>query len=826
MALTFSDSAISGRRTAYALCIAEAANKRRIARSIGDDEGAAAMEHRMWILSWARDIMLLYPLTTETCNGQYIPDYDTVCCAMKLADPCCAYCACTPTPQPPPYDCTITPNYTAIPVDVSFYGSELPGVTYFIVSNSGSIANPWSAHVGELVVDTVNFTPVADLEIVQDPNTNEYWTMGGGTPGLLYPVINMVEVVAGDYVLISEYPDINASRSRNVLIEGSVDGVTWESLYEGPETVLEDPFYVTATAGMTEVRITYRFGLCSDGPFDGVVTQGELLEFVTTSAGSSVAVTFRSSTGYIRCRDWSGNEFVFGTGNPALDIVTNIPIPTTGPFSGNANKVVYTWPVTSPSAILPSGSLTRFVGQSSRLISATLTRASGITLVNVANNQLTSLPMSPTSEPLSVTCNGNQLTTLVIPGSSMTSLVASNNLLTDIDLSAHTGLLTCTLSSNLITSIDVSANVLMTSLSVNANQLAALNVSANTALTFLNAANNLLGSINVSANTLLTDLYINNNTIGTISVAANTALLRFYCNNNLLTSLNVSLNTALLDLRCNNNAIGTLNVSSNTLLQTLHCYSCSLSTLDVSANTALVTLLCYNNLLTALDITLNTALVTLDCGNNDITAIDPTNCTLLQTLNVYGNELTALDITLNTALRTVLAQDNDITAIDPTNAPLITNFQVSNNPIGTIDLSANTALLILYVNNCGLAALSVPSTALQQLYAQNNDIVTLNVSGKAALSTLFVSGNALLTTLNFNNCNVLSLSVTACSAISSLQGVNNRLNAASVDALFTPLIPGTAGTVAINGGTSAAPTAASLVQRNNLIAGGWTITTN
>ena len=47
-----------------------------------------------------------------------------------------------------------------------------------------------------------------------------------------------------------------------------------------------------------------------------------------------------------------------------------------------------------------------------------------------------------------------------------------------------------------------------------------------------------------------------------------------------------------------------------------------------------------------------------------------------------------------------------------------------------------------------------------------------------------------------------------------------------VDAIFTPLVPGTAGTVTINGGTNAAPTAASLVQRTALLGGGWTITTN
>lgn len=823
--MTFSDEAISGRRTAYALCFAEVANKRRIARSVGDLDAVTALEHRMHLLWWARQIMLLYPLSTETCNGQYIPDYDTVCCAMKLADPCCAYCECAPTPQPPPFDCTITPNYTAIPVDVSFYSSAVPGVTYFIVSNSGSIANPWSSEIGSLVVDTT-FTPVADLEIVEDPNTGDFWTMGGGTPGPLYPVIDMVEVVAGDYVLISQYPNINGSRSRNVLVEGSVDGVTWESLYEGDEAVLADPFYVSGTAGMTQIRIIYRFGLCSDGPFSGTVTQGELLTFVTTSAGATVAVTFRSSTGYIRVRDWSGNEFVFGAGNPALDIVTNIPIPTTGPFSGNANKPVYAWPVTSPSAIVPSGSITRFVAGSSRLVQADLTRTDGIVLINVANNQLTALPMSPASSPTSITCNNNQLATLVIPGSALTSLVASSNLLTTIDLSAHTGLLSCTLSNNLLTSLDVSANTLMTSLSVNSNQLPTLDVSANVALTLLNAANNLLGSISVANNVLLTDLYLNNNTLGSIDVSLNTALLRFYINNNLLASLDVSTNVALLDLRCNNNALGTLDVSNNVLLQTLHCYSCSLTTLDVSVNTALVTLLCYTNALTALDITLNTALVTLDCGANDITAIDPTNCTLLQSLSVYGNELTTLDVTANTALRTLLAQDNDLSAIDVSNCTLLTNFQVSNNPVGTLTLTSNTALQILYANSCGLTALSVPSTALQQLQAQNNDIATLDVSGKPQLASLLVGNNVNMTSLNFANCFVQTLNIAGCVDLATVQGVNNRLNVASVDALFTPLVPATAGTVTINGGTNAAPTAASLVQRTALLSGGWTITTN
>lgn len=58
---------------------------------------------------------------------------------------------------------------------------------------------------------------------------------------------------------------------------------------------------------------------------------------------------------------------------------------------------------------------------------------------------------------------------------------------------------------------------------------------------------------------------------------------------------------------------------------------------------------------------------------------------------------------------------------------------------------------------------------------------------------------------------------------------DNALTAANVDEIFNhvdSLAPATPGTINVSGGTSAAPTAASLAARTALAGGGWTITTN
>lgn len=821
-----SNQSILDRRTAYARCSGRVAHARILAEAEGRKQDAEKLWHQQQLIEWALGILCAYVLDGEEATAEWIPSDDDVCCAIRLVDPCCVKCKeCDPPAPAEPYDCSITPDYTAIAVDVSFFGSAVPGVMYLIVSNTGNVANAWSTHVDELVMDGVFTVPTA-LDVIEDPNTGILWTIAGSRAGHLFPLIDAVHVIGGDYYLVSQYPLVNNALSRNILIEATVDGTSWDVLYQGPENVLVDPYLVSGADGYVSIRTTYRYGLCSDGPFAGVVTEGELMDLTTVQSSTPFTFDVYASTGRVRVRSWDGVETVFGAGVPGSPITVSLPVPSSGAFSGGAAKQLFVWPVLGATGGVPTGALTRLEASGKSLIDADLSRADGIVSVNVTNNSLAALPLSPASSPTVVQASNNLLTSLVVPGTAAQTITASNNAILSVDFSAHLGLTSLTLNGNNIAAIDVTANTALTLLNLANNDLTSIDVSPLTSMLNLNLAGNELAGVDVSALVLMTDLYVQSNNITTMNTTFNVALLRYNCADNLLTALDVSTNTLLLDFRCNGNALGTIDVSNNTALQTFYCYSCSLTALDVTLNTALVTLLAYSNSLTALDITNNIALVTLNASTNAITALDPTNCVLLQVLQFNDNQLATIDLSGNPALRTCLLQDNLLTALGVTANGQIRTLQADNNNIGTIDLSASLQLQILYLNNCGLSALSVPSTALTQLLAQNNTITALNVSGKPSLTTLLVGNNVTMTTLNFSNTAVSSLGVAGNVALNTVQGVGAALSPTSVDGIFVPLNAAVPGTVTINGGTSSAPGPASLAQRTALVGGGWAITTN
>jgi hypothetical protein len=108
-------------------------------------------------------------------------------------------------------------------------------------------------------------------------------------------------------------------------------------------------------------------------------------------------------------------------------------------------------------------------------------------------------------------------------------------------------------------------------------------------------------------------------------------------------------------------------------------------------------------------------------------------------------------------------------------------------------------------------------------------LLNYDIDGNGAGSPPNLVGNPLLTAFNANDNNLTTgpdFSFTP--AIDLITMVNNALTQSYVDAMFIAVdAHGTSGgTIAIQGGTSAAPSATSLAARTALLSRGWSITTN
>lgn len=825
-----SDESLLKRRTAYACCIGNTAKAVRLARSRGRTELVAKLTEQQITLMWALGVLTAFPIGAETCNAQYIPDEDIVCCAIKMADPCCVKFGCAEPTPPAPFDCTITPNHTAIAEDAEFQDSALPATYYFIVSNTNSVSNIWSGHLNELVFSGV-FTALPEGSIILDPNTTILWTIGGGVAGHLYPIVDMQIMVGGDYVLTSRYPNVNANRTWNIQIEGSVDGITWVPLYTGPETALADPLLVTNVEGLLEVRIYYRFGLCDYGPFAGTVTLGPFFSFVSTD-DTAVDFILRSTTGYVTVELWDGTQAQYGAGNPAADIVLSPAVPGTGPYSGNAPKTITVWSILNGNLLNASGAVSKFVSTDQDITEAFLLREPGMKEWRAHVNQIEELEFAPAADPTIIQMEDNDLTEFAIDSNALTSLrvhqnqlttvsVAgceatlvgfyvyqnqlttiavpnftalvdfrcNNNLLTTIDMTGCTGMLTFHGYQNSFATIDITPLVNVTSVLLYLNQLSTLDTSANVDLITLQVDRNQLTALDLSTNVLLQTLNASQNLLTALDTATNVDLLVLIASSNAITSLDLSTNVDLVYVQVNNNA---------------------LTTLGLAANTALLTLIAHHNAITTIDLSTNTALIQLDVSFNELTALNISANTLLQTLDCSFNDIGTLDTSTNAALTTIRAESCGLTAFDPSNNPLLSILNVQTNGITTVDFSANAALTNVRLGD--------------------NDLTgTLDLSGKASLVSLLLQGNPALTTLDCSNCAIQNLYIFNCIGLSSINASGNAipsLGPFGIDTLFQTLDPALAGTIDVSGGTNGPPTAASLVKRNQLLAGGWTITTN
>ena len=256
-----------------------------------------------------------------------------------------------------------------------------------------------------------------------------------------------------------------------------------------------------------------------------------------------------------------------------------------------------------------------------------------------------------------------------------------------------------------------------------------------------------------------------------------------YCIENSLTSLDVSKNTELKELYCSKNRLTSLDISNNTALEDLSCDSNQLTSLDVSKNAAITRLNCSGNNLTSLDLSKNSALKWLNCGGNPLNSLDVSKNRYLSTLlcelpesSIKRKEILDVRVKMEDdsfkKLCIVFDTDKDgevslsealqVKEIDCTYRSIsslkgievfenLTSLICRGNDLSSLDVSNNIALRTLDCSENGIAVLDVSkNTSLEELRCRNNNLTSLDVSKNLALKELYCNGNR-ITILNVSN---------------------------------------------------------------------------
>ena len=327
-----------------------------------------------------------------------------------------------------------------------------------------------------------------------------------------------------------------------------------------------------------------------------------------------------------------------------------------------------------------------------------------------------------------------------------------------------------------------------------------------TDLESLNCSDNRITSLDLNNNIKLIDLFCQDNTSLKSLIVTNCAVLeRLNCSNTSITSLYVLSCANLRNLICENTKLTSLTVtgistlkniscSNTTTLKTLNCFNngSNFTHLYFSGCTGLETLSCYANanLHTLYGLADCTALTYLDCGNCSVADLSGlANLSNLEKVYASNNKLKILELTSksklstlhvmgNTTLTELRCFRNALTSLDVTGCTALKSMHCYDNPnlAAITGLADCKAIAYLDCEDCAITSLNGVSgmNDIETLYARNNKITSLSISGKSKLNTLRLAGNTLLVSLYCYNNNALSfVSVAGCTALKTLSCYDN-----------------------------------------------------
>lgn len=299
------------------------------------------------------------------------------------------------------------------------------------------------------------------------------------------------------------------------------------------------------------------------------------------------------------------------------------------------------------------------------------------------------------------------------------------------------------------------------------NILTSLDLTGCQNLEYFNAVNNKLISMNVSGLTKLTTFLIEDNlTLETVN-AAGCTLLNFpqstFNLNHALTSGDFSNCSSLEYLQIPDNALTTLNLSGCSALKEVNVQNNALTLLPLTGCAALTSLICSNNQLTALNLSSSPNLEQLQANTNAITNLNLTGTSNLKNTFLSSNQIPSLNLSGNTKLEVLVLDQNPTTNLNLSGCTALNTLSIPDVPLVTVDLSNCTALKFIFNNSNALSSINVQgATALETLTLSGE------VTQRAPLTSLNVSGLSNLKILGCNYSNLTSMNLTGCTSLNNL----------------------------------------------------------
>ena len=305
-----------------------------------------------------------------------------------------------------------------------------------------------------------------------------------------------------------------------------------------------------------------------------------------------------------------------------------------------------------------------------------------------------------------------------------------------LDLTALDKLAILNIANNDLTSLDVSGCAALEELQCDGNYLTSLDVSGCVELVKINCENNDLTTLDASDCVALEELICSYNSLTTLDASDCIALEKLTCYDNSLTSLYVTGCVALESILCDINKLTSLDVSGLVALKELKCSASNLVSLELSGCAALETLECTDNKLTELDVADCVALITLKCYANKLTELDVTGCVALEELLCDFNSISSLDIDGLIALNRLNCDHNLLTELNLDGIAALTSLNCSYNLLDGLDVTDCVALEYLHCESNLLETLTGLPISLLNLYCSQNRLSGFDVAGLDDLTYL------------------------------------------------------------------------------------------
>jgi|GEM_PF-1439534 type II secretory pathway pseudopilin PulG len=187
-----------------------------------------------------------------------------------------------------------------------------------------------------------------------------------------------------------------------------------------------------------------------------------------------------------------------------------------------------------------------------------------------------------------------------------------------------------------------------------------------------------------------------------------------------------------------------------------NCNSATIWSVDVNGNPsgAITQISCPSNALTSLNVSGCSGLQSLNCDYNPLTSLNLGGCSSLQTLSCqYSHSLTPFDFSGCPSLQTANITCNNATSLTVNGCPALQSLALdlcySLNSLAVTNCPSLTTLSCRY--GCGMTSLNVSGdTALQTINADHNQLATLSFTGLTSLQGLYFYNNS-LTSVNASN---------------------------------------------------------------------------